>query len=110
MVLRQAPVLPKPGSRVIRPISARSRVMSKASSPSEPSTTGNSIVRPSNVKVAVRVIASVLLFNGLPSQGPWRDYTVTLYALKRRAWSADPTHAPVDALGAGDVCPGSGHR
>ena len=35
------------------------REMSMASSPSVPSMTGSSIVRPSNVKVAVRVIATV---------------------------------------------------
>ena len=56
------------GSRVIRPVSARSRVRSKASSPSEPSTTGNSTVWPPNVRVAVRVIASVPSSYGLASQ------------------------------------------
>src|SRR5271157_606003 len=59
ILLVQAPVLPYPGSSVIRPVRARSSEISRASSPSVPSMTGNSIVRPSNVNVAFRVITSV---------------------------------------------------
>src|SRR5437764_772467 len=55
IALWQEPVLPNPGSRVIRPVWARSWVMSTASSPSEPSMTGSSNFRSPNVSVAVRL-------------------------------------------------------
>jgi hypothetical protein len=52
MALRHAPVLPKPGSRVMRPVVARSFWMSMALSPSLPVMTGRVTGLPLWVSVA----------------------------------------------------------
>src|SRR4051812_27975530 len=77
MALSHAPVLPKPGSSVIAPVSARSLPMSMPISFSVPSTTGSSTFLSLTVIVAVRAI-----------RGPYQGVTPKVVAGRNRATGA----------------------
>src|SRR5262245_61050984 len=65
MALLHDPVFPKPGSRVIAPALARKVAISKPTSPSVPTTVGNSKSLPSSVSRAVFAITNLLATDGL---------------------------------------------